>query len=568
MEHFDAVVVGSGFGGAVMAYRLAEAGKRVCLLERGKPYPPGSFARTPAEMKKNFWDPSAGLYGMYSVWSFPGTAALVSAGLGGGSLIYANVLIRKDEKWFTDQSKDGGYVPWPVDRKTLDPHYDLVERMMNVQQYPFHASPFNKTAKTAAMKEAAEKLGHGWQLLPLAVSFRAKPVTDWRHIDDATNPPEYGAPIQEAQRNLHNGYRYTCRLCGECDIGCNYGAKNTLDYTYLSAARHLPVPADIRTLAEVKSFSRQAGGGFLIRYVKHHEEATSETATPVEISADKLIISAGTFGSVFLLLKNRAAFPGLGNQLGRRYSGNGDLLQFLIRAKDGRGNYKELNPSYGPVITSGIRVADALDGNGAHGRGFYVEDGGFPGFLGWLVETAGDIPEEVKRAAEGLWRLVKWGLQQDPNPELAAEISRLIGDGNVSKSSLPVLAMGRDNATGTTRLENGVLKCDWKREDSQELYDRIVSVGHDIAKVIGAEYQGTPQYQYLHQVVTAHPLGGCAMGSHKGEGVVNEWGEVFDEPGLYVADGSVMPGPVGPNPSLTIAALADRFATHMIETRR
>ena len=103
--HFDAVIIGSGFGGSVMAYRLAEAGLKVCLLERGKPYPPFSFPRSPHKVRDNFWDPSDGLYGMYNVWSFKGSGALVSSGLGGGSLIYANIIIRKDEKWFVRKTQ-------------------------------------------------------------------------------------------------------------------------------------------------------------------------------------------------------------------------------------------------------------------------------------------------------------------------------------------------------------------------------------------------------------------------------------------------------------------------------
>src|SRR5579875_1995115 len=135
--HYDAVIVGSGFGGAVMAYRLAEAGLHVCLLERGKAYPPGSFARTPYQMKRNFWDPSEGFYGLYNVWSFRRLTAVVSSGLGGGSLIYSNVMIRKDEKWFVKEDPaSGGYEYWPVTRADLDPHYDRVESMLKVQQYP------------------------------------------------------------------------------------------------------------------------------------------------------------------------------------------------------------------------------------------------------------------------------------------------------------------------------------------------------------------------------------------------------------------------------------------------
>ena len=124
----DVCIVGSGFGGSVMACRLAEAGLRVCVLERGKAYPPGSFPRAPHEMNTNFWDPSAGLYGLFNLWSFPGAGALISSALGGGSHIYANVLIRKDEHWFEDADR-----PWPVTRADLDPHYDAVERRLNAR---------------------------------------------------------------------------------------------------------------------------------------------------------------------------------------------------------------------------------------------------------------------------------------------------------------------------------------------------------------------------------------------------------------------------------------------------
>ena len=126
-EHFDAVVVGSGFGGSVAAYRLAEAGKRVLVLERGKAYPPGSFPRRPHEVRQAFWDPSEGHHGQFDVWDFKGIGALVGSGLGGGSLIYANVLLRKPEGWFSDVDPTTGRdTPWPVTRAELEPHYDRV----------------------------------------------------------------------------------------------------------------------------------------------------------------------------------------------------------------------------------------------------------------------------------------------------------------------------------------------------------------------------------------------------------------------------------------------------------
>lgn len=579
--HFDSIVIGSGFGGSVMAYRLADAGQRVCVLERGQAYPPNSFPRAPFKMKRNFWDPSAGFYGMFNVWSFKGSGALVSSGLGGGSLIYANVLIRKDEKWFIKEDlNSGGYESWPVTYQDLDEHYEEVERMMNVQKYPFFThEPYKGTPKTTAMKEAAESLraqnlDARWQLLNLAVSFRTKPVDDPDHPDDQNNPPLVGEPIIEAegQKNLHSKTRYTCRLCGECDIGCNFGSKNTLDYTYLSAAKNLQnKPADIRTLCEVKSFEPRAGGGFTVRYVVHNINQTSSSGQPtVTLTCDRLILSAGTFSTPYLLFTNRSAFPRISNRLGSRFCVNGDLLSFIRLAherKNGERVPRILDPSFGPVITSAIRLGDTLDGNGTQGRGFYTEDGGNPDFINWLLEStaglAGFLSRTARLGGRSLWQIITGNRETD----LGAEIAGLIGPTVFSKSSMPVLTMGRDIPNGKLFLRGKFLDCDWNIEKSQEYYNRVVNVVSRIARALDAEYMDNPSYQYLKQVITAHPLGGCPMGDTKEQGVVNSFGEVFDYPGLYIADGSVLPGPVGPNPSLTIAALADRFAQHIIDTK-
>src|ERR671921_2352034 len=134
--HFHAIVIGSGFGGSVTAYRLAEAGLSVCVLERGKPYPPGEFPRSPHRMKNNFWDPSRRLYGMFNIWSFDELGAVVCSGLGGGSLIYANVMIRKDERWFVKEDiHNGGYEYWPGTRDELDPHYYRGEKKLGAQRF-------------------------------------------------------------------------------------------------------------------------------------------------------------------------------------------------------------------------------------------------------------------------------------------------------------------------------------------------------------------------------------------------------------------------------------------------
>ena len=550
--HFDAVVVGSGFGGSVSAYRLAEAGKSVCVLERGKPYPPGSFPRSPRALSQAFWDPSEGLYGMFNLWSFRGIGALVSSGLGGGSLIYANVLLRKDERWFVQEDlADGGYEHWPVSRADLDPHYDRAERMLNAQRYPFDHPPFDGTPKTAAFEEAADKLGREFMLPPLAVTFA-----------NAGEAPVPGEPIREEHPNLHGRTRYTCRLVGECDIGCNYGSKNTLDYNYLSAAKRLG--ADLRTRCEVRSFAPREGGGYVVRYVEHDpadegrklDTRSSSERPERELTCDRLVLSAGTLGSTYLLLRNRDAFPGLSGKLGTRFCGNGDLLTFALKARHPDGSPRILDPGYGPVITSAIRMPDALDGG--EGRGFYVQDAGYPEFLSWVLHAT-QGPGALWRWRRVAARILFSLLRREPEVDLSAEVASLLSDTGVSAGSLPLLGMGRDIPDGRMTLKDGKLDVDWVKGKSGPFFDRLRDFSRDIAGALGADFKSNPTW-YLGRVITVHALGGCPLGRSPEEGVVDEWGEVFGYPGFTIADGSVMPGPVGPNPSLTIAALADRFA--------
>jgi cholesterol oxidase len=554
VEHADTVVIGSGFGGSVTAYRLAEAGRHVVLLERGQPYPPGSFPRSPAQMNRAFWDPAAGLYGMFDVWSFDGCDSVVSAGLGGGSLIYANVLLRKDEHWFVhDQPmRGGGYESWPISRADLDPHYDAVEKMLGATPYPLDRAPFDDTPKTHAMQDAAAELGLDITLPPLAVSFADRPG----------GTPGISLPIADpGYGNLHGVGRRTCRLCGECDIGCNEGAKNSLDHTYLSAAAHHG--ADIRTSHEVKAIRPRPGGGYEVDYV-HHADLTVKEKRPqvTTISCDRLVLGAGTYGTTFLLLKSREAFPGLSEALGTRFSGNGDLLTFLLNAKD-RNRVRPLDAARGPVITTAIRLPDEVDGVPGAGRGAYIEDGGYPAFTDWIVQGL-DTGHEIERAVKFLWGRFTEFFKDAPDTNLSKEISDLIGDGALTVSSLPLLGMGRDTADGRLHLKGGRLAADWTTETSEALFTRVRKTMQGIADVLGAHYADNPMW-FRKRIITVHPLGGAPMGAHPGEGVCDAFGEVFGFPGLYIADGAAMPGPVGPNPSLTIAAQADRLATRLLE---
>jgi cholesterol oxidase len=286
---------------------------------------------------------------------------------------------------------------------------------------------------------------------------------------------------------------------------------------------------------------------------------------PRTITADRLVLAAGALGSTFLLLKNRAAFPTLSPRLGARFCDNGDLLGFALKCSedaDGQRVPRVVDPAHGPVITSSIRVPDVLDGDGS-GRGYYIQDAGYPEFVSWMLQVF-DTPGALQQWWHAAVDVVEQWLHRRGDTNLAADMAGLFGSCELSAGLLPLLGMGRDVPSGQMSLrDDGMLDVAWSAERSQDYFDRVRGTMRDLASALGATYMDDPLW-LVSRVITVHALGGCPMGRDAGEGVVDACGEVFNYPGLYVADGAVMPGPVGANPSLTIAALADRFADALI----
>jgi cholesterol oxidase len=511
-EHYDAVVVGSGFGGGVVACRLAQAGASVLVLERGQPWPPGAFPRTPRQWRAALWAPRRGVHGLFEYHHFKGLDSLTASGLGGGSLIYANVMLRKDPETF---AADG----LPLAPADLDRHYDAVHAMQRAERYPWA----DRTPKTRALLDAARSAGLHAERPPLAVAFGERP----------------GQPFDDGAANLHGAPRETCRLCGGCDVGCQYGSKQTVDFTYLSAA--VEAGARVRTCCEAQALDRH-GEGWRVRYRQHlaarggHPPHLLDPVaqTDREVRADRLVLAGGTFGSTGLLLRNRAALPGLSPRLGRGFSGNGDLLLFLLDAD------RYLDPATGPVITASVRVPDA---ESPSGRGFLVQDAGAPAFSEWLwqgLEAPGD-----------LWR----ALRRRSAPEA-------FGTARASAAMAPLLGMGRDVPGGRMELRGDRLVLTWRGQASRAYFEGLEATARRLGQALGGRVVRLGGR--FARLLSVHPLGGCAMGRDAQDGVVDSYGRVFGYERLYVSDGSILPGPVGVNPSMTIAALGERIAEEMI----
>lgn len=280
------------------------------------------------------------------------------------------------------------------------------------------------------------------------------------------------------------------------------------------------------------------------------------------VTGRRVILAAGALGSTYLLLKNKDGLQPLSGALGSRFCGNGDLLGFIHTARDAGGGVRLLEPSLGPVITSTLRREPP------GGRGFYIQDGGYPNIASWMRSMT-KAPNTVIRGALFFLRLVRNRFSADPFSSIGGDVARLLDQGAAASASfLPVLGMGRDIPDGRMFLNRkGFLENDWSIRSSRSYFDSVAETMARLAHGLNGRLSLNPSW-FFRRVVTVHPLGGCPMGRDPSEGVVDSWGRVFEHPGLYVVDGSAMPGPVGPNPSLTIAAFADRCADRILEDRR
>ncbi len=506
---YDAVVIGSGFGGAVAACRLAQAGLSVGLLERGRRYDGET------EFPRDWKDPAKGWLweceqGLFDVKPLREMLVVQGAGYGGGSLIYANVHLRPPAEVFA--------AGWPAgySREALDPYFDLVAHMLDIR--PITMAPAGPPPKTLRMADAARALGRTQQLCypNLAVDFSAP---------------------GEVHVNKFGVRQAGCTYCGECDIGCRYRAKNTLDFNYLAVAEERG--AEVRTRCEARNIV-PSGGGYT---VECHDHASG---TDLTLRAKAVFVCAGAVNSTELLLRCREdhkSLPNLGPTLGQRYSGNGDFLAFAFDTDP------PFEPSQGPTITAAV-VYD-LEQEGQR-TWFTLQDGGYPREIGSLLQLL---------RPEGSWGR---GAETWLREELANEVRRAAAERVGSEEQFPTsavfLAMGRDRALGRLELHPNTrrLRIIWDLGDNLPLYGAESRLVADVVEKMGGKPGYNPLWERLHQPVSVHNLGGCAMADDPAAGVTDGEGQVHGYPGLYVLDGAILPSSTGVNPSHTIAAVAER----------
>lgn len=536
--HYDAVVVGSGYGGAIAASRLARMrfadGRRlsVCLLERGEEIQPGEFPDNPASAAAQMqFDLPAKHVGKHTaLYDFrvnDDINAFVGCGLGGGSLVNANVSLRAHPGVLADAA-------WPAEIRghALDVGYELAESMLKPRTYP---DARDEPAKLRGLRRMGEANATAVVRTPINVHF------------GAAGPNDFGV------------VQLPCTDCGDCVSGCNVSAKNTLVMNYLpDAVNH---GAQIFTRMGVRSVARDAASGKWKVFYRLLDSGADRFDAPESfLTADRVFVAAGALGSTEIMLRSKARGLALSDRLGQRFTGNGDVLAFVYDADKpmhavGFGLARTADSRrVGPCITGVIDLRQTGD----FADGMVIEEGSFPSPL------APALPALL--AAGAAAGAVPPGAEKRPDHVARTLESALLGPyrGAVDRSQV-LLVMSHDDGAGRMELADDRLRVRWPDLASQAGFARVDERLARCAQGVDGVFVKNPITAELlgRKLVTVHALGGCPMGESANDGVVDHACRAFDgagsvHDGLYVCDGAVMPRPLGVNPLLTISAVAER----------
>lgn len=524
---YDVVVIGSGFGGAITACRLAEAHKSVCVLERGKQWGRKDFPRTIGQVSKAFWTEKD--FGLLDYRQFKKVDVIQASGVGGGSLVYFNVHERAQPEIF---ERPG----WPagVTRETLDPFYEKARDMLEAKQLDPPAG-YDPPGRTTTFLDGAEKLGREARKMEIAV---------------------YTGPDR---KNPHSDLpQEGCVYCGNCMLGCHVHAKNTLDLNYLEVAKKTKYAEifPLHSVVKIEPVDAAKKEGYRV-FFKHYNSKNKKEFTEGSVIGRKVIVSAGSLGSTELLLRCRdteKSLPGLGAMVGKRWSGNGDFLLAGTFDVD-----RDVDPGSGPSITAGY-------GYSTNDNKIFLQDLGFPDPFLWYLEGNLPLPGRWKQIKHFLKIYVFRLLGLSKASAFTVGMDKLFG-GGITTRFLPYLGMGTDAGDGEMKLSDNNIDIEWSHKKSKKMFNEMEEELKRLSDTLGGKYKTSLLWKWpINKLLTAHPLGGCIMGESPETSVVNEFGAVWDYPNLYVADGSIIPTALAINPSATICALSERIADHIVKS--
>ncbi|MFC8179387.1 GMC oxidoreductase [Rhodococcus sp. NPDC057297] len=511
MTHFDVLVIGSGFGGSVSALRAVEKGYSVGVLESGRRFADDQLPKTSWRLRKYLWAPALGCYGVQRIHLLPDVLVMAGAGVGGGSLNYANTLYQPPKRFFEDPQW-AGITDW---HRELGPYYNQAKRMLGVETNP------TITPSDKVMKEVAEDMGVG-------ETFTSTPVGVFFGQPGRTDPDPFFGGVGPA--------RTGCTECGSCMTGCRVGAKNTLVKNYLHLAEH--AGAQIFPLTTVTSVRPRAGGGYEV--VTRRTGAKLRRADTV-MTADQVVFAAGTYGTQKLLLamKETGQLPKLSDRIGGLVRTNSEA----VLAATARG--REIDYTQGVAITSSFHPDDHTHiepvryGKGSNAIGLLqtvLSDGG------------GRTPRVLKTLGVAL---------RHPGAAL-----RSLSVRRWSERTVIALVMQTDDNSLELGSKKGLFgRRLTSRPGQGDPPPQWIPQGHEAIRMLADKIGGDPGGSIAEIVnipMTAHFLGGCAIGENAERGVVDAYHRVYGYDGLHVVDGSAVSANLGVNPSLTITAQAER----------